>query len=386
MNYTKAFAYLRDQKAFTAFLTTLVVIGSFSVVFAAKTARADIFAFDNASDKLSDASTGSTATHLVSFSPGAENGGIPMGNGGSALPIVMTFTGFTAPVAVVDTDISITGATYINTGACDAGAADQIRFVGATSGLNPAVSLELCDGDTIATTETVAITIGNAKLVNPGAIGSYNVNISAVGATDTFESDILVAIVDKVRVRAAVDPIFAFTVSGVNAGTAIPSVGNTGVTTTPSTIDFGTLASGTPVLAAQTLQVRTNANQGYNVYARTDSEFQSANGAIIDGFALGTPAPSAWERPAALIGDDRTWGHFGLSSTDLSATAFTVANTWVGNFIDNPDGVSIMSGARPVDAANQGTASVLYQTEITDLQEAATDYKTDIIYVATPTF
>lgn len=387
MNYTNTFAFLREQKAFTAFLTTLVVVGSVSAVFTAKIASAEIYAFENAKDVLSDARINRTAAHEITFAPGAANGGQQMSNGASDMPIAITFNDFNG-AGVVAGDIQVNDLPLV--GSCTA-APSEFKFVSFTGGANPVLTLALCQSDTVAVSVPVKVAIADGKITNPAAITSHVITIQAVGA-NTHKSDIRVATVDTVHLSAVVDPIFQFTVSGVASGTAVGPI-TTNITSSSSAIDFGTIAPGVAgaKTGAQVLSVKTNANNGFNVSVLTTSLFESANGATIEGMnKSGTvvSTPEAWYNPDMILGNEATYGHIGISTSDITNTPFTQANFWSGDFINKK--VDIMSGDTVADGtgvgADQGRATIFYKTQITDLQEAATDYKTDLVYVATPVF
>ncbi len=251
------------------------------------------------------------------------------------------------------------------------------------------VTLTVCnDGDTIAPGAKV-LTFTNNRITNPATPGSYIVRIAG---TQTDRGDTRVAIVNQVTVTASVDTTLTFTVAGVASGQTIN--GETiSTTTTATAIGFGTLASGTPVLAAQDLTVTTNAQNGFIVTVRQDQNLLSSNGADIDTFQDGanTATPIAWTGPAATLGSENTYGHMGLTSddTDLNANEFYSGAVikYAGNFFATTTR-TIFSHNAPSDGTTQniGKARVGYKIQVSALQEAATDYTNRLIYVCTPTF
>ena len=79
----------------------------------------------------------------------------------------------------------------------------------------------------------------------------------------------------------------------------------------------------------------------------------------------------------------------GITSEDESLSSAGVEfynDLWAGDFVGNPREVMYHDG--PADGATVGIGSttVGYQVEITDFQEAGTDYTANLTYVATPTF
>jgi hypothetical protein len=161
-------------------------------------------------------------------------------------------------------------------------------------------------------------------------------------------------------------------------------------TTTATAIAFGTLASGTPVVAAQDLTVTTNAQNGFVVTVHEDQNLLSSNGADIDTFAngLNTAVPITWVGPSATLGNENTYGHMGITSddADLNAGEF-VGNKWAGNFYSTTTR-QIFSHNAPSDGVTQniGKVRVGYKIQVSSLQEAATDYTNHLIYICTPTF
>lgn len=233
---------------------------------------------------------------------------------------------------------------------------------------------------------------GDTQITNPATAGvSYEINVSA-GADDSGETR--VAIVDAVTVTATVDTIFTFTVTGTAAGTDVNGVlgDETGGPTTATTIPFGELEADTASTAAQSLEVSTNAANGFVVTVAVDQQLTSSNGADIDGFADGafTSTPAAWAPPGGSLGAENEAGHWGLSSNDTTLTSgLTDLYSGGANFVSaSTTPVEVFRHDGPADAtvAGQGTADVLFKIEITALQEAADDYTATLTYVATPVF
>ncbi len=122
-----------------------------------------------------------------------------------------------------------------------------------------------------------------------------------------------------------------------------------------------------------------------------DGTLESSNLSDIDGFIDGayTNTPVVWQAPANTLLNENTWGHWGLTSddTDLNAGEFTSGggNKWVAA---STTPRQIFSHGGPADGVTQdvGSATIGYQVEISPLQEAADDYTTTLMYIATPTF
>lgn len=292
-----------------------------------------------------------------------------------------TTNGFVVSGSLTFADILGTGLTPVS--GCGVGA-DEVT-VGFTNDPD-VITLTACDP--IAAGAKV-LTFTNNRITNPATPGSYIVRIAG---TQTDRGDTRVAVVNQVTVTASVDTTLTFTVAGVASGQTIN--GETiSTTTTATAIGFGTLASGTPVLAAQDLTVTTNAQNGFIVTVRQDQNLLSSNGADIDTFQDGanTATPIAWVGPAATLGNENTYGHMGLTSddTDLNANEFYSGAVikYAGNFFATTTR-TIFSHNAPSDGTTQniGKARVGYKIQVSALQEAATDYTNRLIYVCTPTF
>jgi hypothetical protein len=285
--------------------------------------------------------------------------------------------------ALVTGDITTTGMTIVS--GCGAGG-DEVTLSFTN---NPdLVTFTVCAGDSVVAGAKV-ITFSNNRITNPATPGSYIVRIAG---TQTDRGDTRIAVVNQVTVTASVDTTLTFTVAGVASGQTIN--GETiSTTTTATAIGFGTLASGTPVLAAQDLTVTTNAQNGFIVTVRQDQNLLSSNGADIDTFQDGanTATPIAWTGPTATLGAENTYGHMGLTSddTDLNANEFYSGAVikFAGNYFATTTR-TIFSHNAPADGTTQniGKARVGYKIQVSALQEAATDYTNHLIYVCTPTF
>jgi hypothetical protein len=239
-------------------------------------------------------------------------------------------------------------------------------------------------------TGTKSIRFVNSHVTNPAVAGaSYIIRLAG---TQTDRGDTRVAIVNQVTVTASVDTTLTFTVAGVALG---QQINNETVSTTSqaTTIGFGVLASGTPVVAAQDLTVTTNAQNGFIVTVHEDQNLLSSNGADIDLFSNGSAlaTPGAWATPTATLGNENTYGHLGLTSndTDLNTNEFFSGSVikWAGNFYSTTTR-TIFSHNGPADGTTQnvGAARVGYKVLVSSLQEAATDYTNHLIYICTPTF
>lgn len=357
------FSVLQATAAVVTFAIVLWSLGLPSFRFA------EAAALTTLSDTLSTSEPFVGSTHTIAFTTPT---GVP--NTGT---ITIDFTNFTGTSSITAADISVattSGASSVVAASCAAGV-----DVGADFGVADSIlTLEFCSVDTsdfIAANGTTTITVGATnELVNPST-GSYAIPINtSSGDTGTP----YVAIVDVVTVTASVDTILDFSVAGVATGQTVNGT-TTGTTTSATAIAFGELNPDEARTGAQDLTVSTNAANGFTVTVTADGQLTSG-GADIDGFRNGTydASPQAWERPSAVVADENTWGHWGLTSDD--GDIFPTEQTFVSA---STSPVGIMTYTGPVNAT---TTRVGYTVEISNLQEAGENYQAILTYVATPVF
>ncbi len=330
----------------------------------------------NVSDTLSDSDTSAVSNHTISFRAPS---GVSAGES-----ITVTFpAGFNmGSVAFGDIDLEIDGVDET------LAAAPSGATWGAT--VSGQVLTILSATGVIGAASTTVIKIGtNAnsgvnQITNPGTAGSYELDIAGTMADSGHTR---VAITDEVLVTATVDTTFTFTVAGLATSTAVNGVSST-IAGTTTTIPFGVLTSAVPASVAQQLSVTSNAVNGFVVTVQQDQNLLSSTGADIDGFSNGayTNTPTAWVAPSNTLGNENTYGHWGLTTNDSDLTGGAFGNNEFVSASTTPR--LIFSHASSSDGTTQdvGQVEVLYQAEIASLQEAADDYNTRLTYIATPTF
>lgn len=376
---SNTFSVLQATAAIVGFAILLWSLGLPSLRFAE---AANVTSF---SDTLSDSAPSVVSNHTIEFvtPTGLAAGGIitltfPAGFTGIG---ALDFNDLDLAVNGVDEDLAATAATT-NWGVNAAGQIIDIESGTDTIGAGATVTIEIG-------TNALSGATGDSQITNPGSATSYEINLD-FGASDTGSTR--VAIVDSVTVTASVDTLFTFTVSGVAAATLVNTSDTTGGPTTPTAIPFGELTADTASTAAQTLEVSTNAANGFVVTVQADQQLLSANGADIDGFRNGgfDTTPVAWESPGATPGNENEYGHWGLSSNDTTLTA-GLSDLYTGgdNFVSastTPVEVFRHDGPSDGTVAGEGTTEVIYKLEASALQEAASDYTATLTYVATPVF
>jgi hypothetical protein len=296
-------------------------------------------------------------------------------------PISLAFDLSTLAIA----DINASGFTEV--GSCTGGPTNEmIVTIGAD-----AITFEVCGGGDSVPPGPIVITLMNNKVQNPAAIGSYIIRLAGGSPPIADSGDTRVAIVDRVTMTASVDTNMTFTINGVASSTIING-DTTSTTTIPSTtaISFGTLSVGTSSIAGQRLNVSTNAVNGFRVTVTQNQNLTSNSGADIDSFQNGAPAypPVAWSAPTGAIGNEQTYGHFGVTSDDATLPDGDSYGTSLYAGLVSTSTRTVMYNAGPSDGVTSGIGEVLvaYRLQITALQEAASDYTNQLTYVATPSF
>lgn len=350
------------------------------------------------SDTLSDSNNSARANHTISFfSKSAIS---------ASSTIVIDFpdsfssTGTPAfsPTDATDYDIATsTDLSVVAFGSCTGSGLTSFEITSTSTG--NVFTFTHCNGsDALAANTTTTIEIGtnatfggtgNSQLINAGTTGSYVITLTGPSA-DT--ADLRVAILPNVTVTATVSTNLTFTVSGVASGgqNANGQAGSTSITTTATTIPWGTLTVGTTSTARQDLAVSTNARNGFTVTVFQDQNLTSNTGADIDKFDDGVDgAPQTWASPAGTLDSEDTYGHEGITSEDATLQAGDTFGTGLYDAIgtsSTPLAVFYHTGPANGSTANKGATKIGFQIEISSLQEAASDYTQTITYIATPIF
>jgi hypothetical protein len=223
---------------------------------------------------------------------------------------------------------------------------------------------------------------GNTQIVNPVATGSQTISFTSHASNDgsgasVDEGATVVSINNTVSVTATVQSSLTFTINGIAATNACAnSGGNADVTTTSTTIPYGSLTVNTSKIACQELIVSTNATNGYVVTVQQDQDLTSAGADSIVPFSGTHGTPITWTNPPGT----GTNGYFGYTSDDTGFAQFQAAK-YAGFAADNTP-YDVITESGPVSNA---TNYISYQIEVNELQEAGT-YTNTLMYICTATF
>src|SRR6266568_5003839 len=206
---------------------------------------------------------------------------------------VSYITGFTFPSTTAIECVQVKFATTSGMGTPATGMTSGSAFTLSGGGLtqgnwtnygstNGTTEIFAASGQTpTATAATITWTgVTNTSLSTEYAqITTYSTQSSSgASCTGQVDQSTVMALVTTAGVSASVsvDPSLTFSVA--NYGSAVNGSGDTSpVTTTSSTIPFGTVAAASTAWGSQTLTTSTNAAHGYSVYVRYSGQMTDAN-------------------------------------------------------------------------------------------------------------
>lgn len=274
---------------------------------------------------------------------------------------------------------------FTNTGGILYNALDfVIQTGGNTSDVNYAIAIS---PDNFATTYFVQAdnTVGSGPVwqsyISWGAAGGqritgllsstvYSIKIKAHYGPDSDTG------YSQVSQAATVAPSFAVTILGLGSGTTIGSF-TTNIASTPTSVPFSTLQTGSIKVGAQRITVTTNAAAGYSVALFQDHDLAKTNGTVIPPVASSNASPAAW--PGAV-----TSAAFGYHTTDStlctgSAGRFSADNTFAAS-TSTPYEVACNTAS-----VNNEVTNLVYKVEVESLQ-ASGEYRNNLVYIITPQY
>jgi hypothetical protein len=145
----------------------------------------------------------------------------------------------------------------------------------------------------VASNTAISIAMGNTNpLLNPtksasqGTADTYSVVVteqdSGGSPIDTTTAN--VGTIEAVGVSASVTPSLNFTINGVTSGASV-TAHNTVITSTATSVPFGSLTVNASSTIAQYVHVDTNSNSGYAVTVQQDGSLRKSNGTTIVDFS-----------------------------------------------------------------------------------------------------
>jgi hypothetical protein len=169
----------------------------------------------------------------------------------------------------------------------------------------------------------------------------------------------------------------SLTISGLPAGTTTAgAVLNT--SSTPSTINFGTIPLDTPWHSAHRINVTTNALEGYRVLSYARQQLLNSYGTAINSVTGTNATPTGWLTGCPPL----TAGCIGYHTSDATlgggSTRFSPLDSFAGLETTPRE---VMYSSIPANDVHD----ILYKVQVGSLQPAGI-YETEIVYLAVPTY
>lgn len=308
---------------------------------------------------------------------------------------------WTIPTTFTAADFAgTTGMTVV--AACGAGT-DEVTVSSSNTNGDKNVTLTVCSGDTVPA-GSKSIVIGTAtgtRITNPtkvAAAGTADIYRITIGGTQTDSGDALVAIIEGVAVSVTVSESLSFSIAGVAAASCTEGGSATAVTTTATTVPFGTISTPNAFFkGCHDLTVSTNAGGGYAITVEEDTSLNrtGAGDLTIDDTGcdsgpctevIGATTTAPWAT-ATNNGFGYTCSGTACNTEFASATEF---NQFACRGVDadcdpgtgNENKQTPISSTGPV---NNQTSRIVYKLSVSGVQPAGT-YDNTITYIATPTF
>lgn len=169
-----------------------------------------------------------------------------------------------------------------------------------------------------------------------------------------------------------------FSIGGLPSGTVTEGV-TTDITTTATSIPFGTLAIGSEIEGAQRATTTTDASNGYQIFVRQESGFLSNNGAEIFGVTGTNASPSAWAT-GCLVSAAGCYGYHAGDDTLAGGSS---------RFLTNDTYAKLEDASKEVVFSSVGVTDevmdIVFKTQITN-QQAAGTYDSTLMYIVVPVF
>jgi hypothetical protein len=195
---------------------------------------------------------------------------------------------------------------------------------------------------------------------------STNGNVVPLGATSSYPSLVMQG------------ATLTFSVSGLAQGTSTNGV-VTNVSTTATSIPFGTLALATSTIGAQRISITTDASNGYEVYTEQDQPLTDTRGDQVPG-VLGTNAtPLSWTTGCASTSTGCYGYHAGSAVLSGGSTRFAAVDSYAA--LTSTIAEVGYNGA-PVTSS---TMDMVYRIQIAGTQITGA-YQNNIMYVVAPSY
>ncbi len=191
------------------------------------------------------------------------------------------------------------------------------------------------------------------------------VNDEAVSATTSYPS---------LMTEGAV---LSFAIGGLPSGTSTEGI-STNVTTTPSSLNFGTLPFDTVVRGAHRLSVSTNATEGYRMFIHADQQLTDDYGNTIGPVTGSNAVPTSWATGCSSSSTGCFGYHAGDDVLENGSARFAPNDTYAGLTTNLSE---VMYSAVPTSESHD----IVYAISVTEGKEAG-GYQNGISYIAVPVY
>jgi len=234
-----------------------------------------------------------------------------------------------------------------------------------------------------------------SNITNPTSAGTYFARVatySDVGCNTLVDEGVTAfAIISGVTVTATVAETLTVTVSGIAAADCTQSSG-TSVTTTATTVPFGTISPDTFYRGCQNIRVATNAPNGFSMTTQEQTNLRSGTTNIPDTTCDATGCSEVTARPWTST----AYPGYGHSCYNITGTPCNTvyAGDYFRQFacrgtdaecdpgIGGETAQMFMSSSTAADV----TGRILHRISVSPTQAALADYTATIVYIVTPTF
>ncbi len=172
-------------------------------------------------------------------------------------------------------------------------------------------------------------------------------------------------------------PKLSLSVTGLPIGTNTAGI-TTNVSSTPATIEFGSIPINTDMYAAHRLNLNTNATEGYHVYSYARQQLLNVYGTALPSIASTNAIPQSWATACVTAATGCVGYHTTDGSLDGGSTRFSALDTYSGLHTTPAE---IMYSSIPIN----DTHDIVYRVLARPLQPAG-NYETEIVYIATPAY
>ncbi len=172
-------------------------------------------------------------------------------------------------------------------------------------------------------------------------------------------------------------PKLTLSITGLPSGTTTAGVVTT-VSTTPSTVSFGSIPIDTDALAAHRLAVTTNATDGYRVLSFARQQLLNDYGTPIPPITGTNASPVAWATGCIVAATGCTGYHTTDATLSGGSTRFAPLDSYAGLHTSVAE---VMYSPIPANDSHD----IVYRVRVSGLQPAAI-YSTEVVYIAVPVY